>query len=73
MGQVSRSNLAGNNVQSVLTAGSPSGITIDFLRSRLVWGDSTTGTIEASSFSGSERVTLASGTDPFQVRMKLCP
>ncbi len=70
-GQISRSDLTGGNARSVVTAVSPSGVTIDFLRRRLVWGDSATGTIESSRLSGSQRTTLASGIDPFKVSMEL--
>ena len=47
----------------------PSGITIDFLRSQLIWGDKGSGMIVSSGMDGTEQTALVSGQGdkPFRV------
>lgn len=68
---ISRARLDGNSRETLFTMEvlHPTGITIDYLRNQLVWGDSGMGTIEYSNLDGSERTTLVSDEHlrPFQI------
>ena len=66
---MTRSDLSGANVQQLhyTNVVSPTGITIDFLRNHLVWGDMGTMTIEYSNLDGNDRGILVNVDYPFKV------